>query len=162
MIDDKALKIFKLYERLAELLGDKEAIADLKILYEHHPEMFENENEVRWVIQKIVSEPKIIVDATHSNKEKEIYKVAKRLDDIKMGDIVIKKQNGLSKIFHANKKKIREFERLKKQIEAGGRVAHFLHPDLKSAWAGSKNIRLLLMKLYHLSKKSNSKRRRPH
>ena len=36
------LEIFKLCERLAELLGDEEAIADLKKLYTNHPEMFQN------------------------------------------------------------------------------------------------------------------------
>ena len=40
--------------------------------------------------------------------------------------------------FHANKKKIKEFQGLEKQVKAGSRFAHFLHPDLKSAWAGSK------------------------
>ena len=32
-----------------------------------------------------------------------------------MGDIVIKKDKGLSEIFHANKKRVKEFERLKKK-----------------------------------------------
>ena len=53
-------------------------------------------------------------------------------------NIVIKKDKGLSEIFHVNKKKIKEFQRLEKQVKAGSRFAHFLHPDLKSAWAGSK------------------------
>ena len=53
-------------------------------------------------------------------------------------NIVIKKDKGLSEIFHANKKKIKEFQRLEKRVKAGSRFAHFLHPDLKSAWAGSK------------------------
>ena len=45
-MSDKELEIFKLCERLTELLGDKEAIADLKKLYEKHPEMFKNMQDV--------------------------------------------------------------------------------------------------------------------
>ena len=52
--------------------------------------------------------------------------------------IVIKNDKGTNEIFHANKKNIKEFERLQKQVEVGSRDAHFLHPDLQSAWAGSK------------------------
>ena len=137
-MSNKELEIFELCQRLTELLGDKEAIADLKKLYEKHPEMFKDMQEVSQTIQEVVSEPEIIVDATHSNKDKEIYKAARRLDNKRMGDIVIKNKNGTNEIFHANKKNIKEFERLQKQVEAGSRFAHFLHPDLKSAWAGSK------------------------
>lgn len=135
---NKILEIFALCERLARLLGDTEAIADLQRLHKKHPEMFRDMQEVSEVIQAVVHEPEIIVDATHSNKDKGIYKAAKRLDNEKMGDIVIKNNRGMNEIFHANKKNIKEFERLQRQVKAGGRVAHFLHPDLLSAWAGSK------------------------
>lgn len=136
-MNNKELEIFELCERLAELLGDKEAIADLKRLYEKHPEMFKDMQEVSSTIKEVVEEPEIIVDATHSNKNIGIYKAAKRLDNKKMGDVVIKNASGTNEIFHANKKNIKEFERLRKQVETGGRDAHFLHPDLESAWAGS-------------------------
>lgn len=118
--------IFELCQKLTELLGDKEAIADLKLLLEQYPEMFKDMQEVKAVIEKVVSEPEIIVDAPHSNKDKGIYKAAKRLDERKMGDIVIKNNKGINEIFHANKKNIKEIERLQKQIETGGRFAHFL------------------------------------
>ena len=134
----KTLEIFALCERLAMLLGDKEAIADLQRLYAKHPEMFRDMQEVSEVIGAVVCAPEIIVDATHSNKDKGIYKAAKRLNNEKMGDIVIRNNKGRNEIFHANKKNIKEFERLQRQIETGGRVAQFLHPDLTSAWAGSK------------------------
>lgn len=42
-----------------------------------------------------------------------------------------------TKFFTQTRKIIKEFERLQKQVETGSRVAHFLHPDLKPAWAGS-------------------------
>lgn len=135
---NKTLEIFALCKRLAKLLGDKEAIADLQRLYARHPEMFRDMQEVSEVIRAVVHAPEIIVDATHSNKDNGIYKAAKRLDNEKMGDIVIRNNKGINEIFHANKKNIKELERLQRQIETGGRVAHFLHPDLTSAWAGSK------------------------
>ncbi|WP_395149021.1 hypothetical protein [uncultured Helicobacter sp.] len=135
---EREIAIFHLCKSLVDLLGEEQAIADLTLLYKRHPEMFRDEKEVQEVIEKVVSEPEIIVDATHSNKDKGIYKAAKRLDDKKMGDIVIKNDRGVNEIFHANKKNIKEFERLQKQVEAGSRVAQFLHPDLQSAWAGSK------------------------
>ena len=45
-MNQKQLEIFTLCERLSKLLGDKEAIADLKVLYERHPEMFSNMRDV--------------------------------------------------------------------------------------------------------------------
>lgn len=128
---DKEIELFELCDKLANLLGDKEAIADLKSLYEKHPEMFENIRDVFNTITEITKSPEIIVDATHSNKDIGIYKAAKRLDERKMGDIVIKNDNGTNVIFHANKKKKLEFDRLLRQIKVGSRDAHFLHPDLK-------------------------------
>lgn len=52
-MSDKELEIFELCERLSELLGDKEAIADLKILQKCHPEMFENKEQVANLIKKV-------------------------------------------------------------------------------------------------------------
>ena len=54
------LEIFKLCERLAELLGDEEAIADLKKLYTNHPEMFQNIKEVSKIINEVLTEPELI------------------------------------------------------------------------------------------------------
>lgn len=57
IMSDKTLKIFTLCERLTELLGDKKVIADLKKLYDKHPEMFKDMQEVSQTIKEIVSEP---------------------------------------------------------------------------------------------------------
>lgn len=135
---ERELALFNLGKSLVELLGEEQAIADLNLLYERHPEMFRDKQEVKEVIEKVVNEPEIIVDATHSNKDIGIFKALKKLDNEKMGDIVIKNDSGTNVIFHANKKKISEFYRMEKQIKTGSRDAHFLHPDIKSAWAGSK------------------------
>ena len=114
-MNDKTLEIFKLCEKLVELLQDKEAIADLELLFKRHPEMFKDKKEVKELIDKVVSEPEIAINANRDNRAYEVIKVAKKLDDKKMGDIVIKKDKGLSEIFHANKKRVKEFERLKKK-----------------------------------------------
>ncbi|EAJ2438424.1 hypothetical protein CXA82_06615 [Campylobacter upsaliensis] len=37
-MSDKELEIFELCERLVDLLGDKEAVADLQTLLDRHPE----------------------------------------------------------------------------------------------------------------------------
>lgn len=60
---NKILEIFALCERLARLLGDTEAIADLQRLYKKHPEMFRDMQEVSEVIQAVVREPEIITNA---------------------------------------------------------------------------------------------------
>ena len=133
------LEIFKLGSALVQALqGEEEAIADIKKLYNDHPEMFSNIKQVSEVINDIAQNYEIIVDAAHSKNDKLYFKAAKRLDEEKMGDIVVKNDNGTNEIFHANRKNMREFNRLVKQVETGGKVAHFLHPDIKSAWAGSK------------------------
>lgn len=115
MKKDTELEIFALCERLTELLGDKEAIADLKKLYDRHPEMFKDMQEVSQIIKEVVSEPEIAVNANRNNKNYEVIKAAKILNDEKMADVVIKNENGTNEIFHANKKRIGEFYRLKKR-----------------------------------------------
>ena len=114
-MSEKELEIFELCERLAELLGDKEAIADLKKLYEKHPEMFKDMQEVSNVIKGVVSEPEIAVDDNKDNRDYEVIKVAKILNAEKMADVVIKNEKGTNEIFHANKKRIGEFDRLRKK-----------------------------------------------
>jgi|GEM_PF-3724966 len=44
------IEIFTLCERLAELLSNKEAFANLKTLQERHPEMFEKKEQVAELI----------------------------------------------------------------------------------------------------------------
>ncbi|WP_257911309.1 hypothetical protein [Campylobacter lari] len=53
----KDLEIFELCEKLAELLGDKEAIADLRTLEKRHPEMFVDKKQVSNLIQIVTKEP---------------------------------------------------------------------------------------------------------
>ena len=112
-MSEKALQIFNLCQKLAELLGDKEAIADLKLLLSRHPEMFRDMQEVSQTIKEVVSEPEIIVDANKNNEDYVVIKAIKRLNDEKMADVVIKNESGTNEIFHTNKKRIKEFERLK-------------------------------------------------
>ena len=111
-MSDKELEIFELCERLVDLLGDKEAVADLKKLYTNHPEMFKDMQEVKEIINKVVSDPEIIVDANRDKKDYEVIKAAKIINDKKMADVVIKNENGTNEIFHTNKKRIKEFNRL--------------------------------------------------
>ena len=128
-----AMHLFRLGDRLANALGgDKQALADLQKLYRHHPEMFVDLKDLINTIETVAQKPEIIVDATHSNKDIGIFKAAKRLDSQKMGDIVVKNNNGINEIFHTNKKNVKEFDRLYRQVKAGGRCAHFLHPDLEN------------------------------
>ncbi|EHZ4885969.1 hypothetical protein K5688_001493 [Campylobacter lari] len=61
MNNAKDLEIFELCEKLAELLGDKEAIADLKKLYANHPEMFKDMQEVAKTIKEVVKKPELII-----------------------------------------------------------------------------------------------------
>ena len=65
------LEIFKLCERLAELLGDKEAIADLNILLERHPEMFVGKEQSYNLIKKLI-EQKIGEIGSHRDEDIEI------------------------------------------------------------------------------------------
>ncbi len=126
---EREIAIFHLCKSLVDLLGEEQAIADLQILYERHPEMFKDKDEVKEVIEKVVSEPDLIMKNPYFSKEQEIL-VAKKLDIEKMGDVVIKSKEGANEIFHANKKRIRDFDRLqrlKEKMEANGGDALSLH-----------------------------------
>ncbi|MBR2918230.1 MAG: hypothetical protein IKC25_05750 [Campylobacter sp.] len=76
------LEIFKLCERLAELLGDEEAIADLKYLYNRHPEMFTDMQDISNTINNIVTNPDIIKKNPKAKNDKD-YMAAKILNDKK-------------------------------------------------------------------------------
>ena len=101
------LEIFKLCERLAELLGDKEAIADLNILLERHPEMFVGKEQVYNLIKKVVNDPEIIIK-NPTPKSDQDYIAGSRLNEQKMGEIGIHKDENISKIYHANEKNIKK------------------------------------------------------
>ena len=109
-MSDKELEIFKLCERLSELLGDKEAIADLRKLYANHPEMFKDIKEVSDTIKEVVKEPEIAVDANRNNKDYKVIKAAKVLNDEKMADVVIKMKMEQMKYFIQIKKELKNLK----------------------------------------------------
>lgn len=97
------LQIFELGIKLAQLLnGDKEAIADIKKLYERHPEMFKNIDDVAEVIKEVVKEPNLVIDNPKAVRDKD-FMAYKKLNDKKMGDVGIHNDGGTNIIFHANK-----------------------------------------------------------
>ncbi|WP_104718752.1 hypothetical protein [Helicobacter trogontum] len=111
--NSKTLEIFELCERLSELLGDKEAIADLQKLYDKHPEMFENMKDVSHTIKEVVSNPEIIVNAKRENA---ILAVKSFENQNKMGEVAIENDNGTNIIFHANKKRLSEIKKVTRQV----------------------------------------------
>ena len=129
------LEIFKLCERLAELLGDEEAIADLNILLERHPEMFVGKEQVYNLIKKVVNDPEIIIK-NPTPKSDQDYIAGSRLNEQKMGEIGIRKDENISKIYHANEKRMKNLEALKKRGEilynADGRDAHTPYTQAQS------------------------------
>ncbi|KGI53416.1 hypothetical protein, partial [Campylobacter sp. MIT 97-5078] len=136
-MSDKELEIFALCERLTELLGDKEAIADLKKLYEHHPEMFKDMQEVSKAIGEVVLEPDLIMKNTKAKSEKDFI-VAKQILEInskKMGDIGIRNDEGTNIIYHANKQDKRNFNRFINKAVSGEAV-HSLHTPSQDAQMG--------------------------
>ncbi len=137
------LEIFKLCERLAELLGDEEAIADLKKLYTNHPEMFQNIKEVSKIINEVLTEPELIIKNPRAKSDKDFIAV-KHLSNIenKIGDIGIRNNQGTNIIFHANISASRNFNRLlKKDVVTTGEAVHSLHTS-RPAELGGDNQRL--------------------
>ena len=56
MNKNSELEIIKLYKRLAELLGDEKAIADLNILLEQHPELFVGKEQSHNLIKRLIEQ----------------------------------------------------------------------------------------------------------
>ncbi|MFY4755980.1 hypothetical protein ACOTV8_08155 [Campylobacter jejuni] len=142
-MSDKELEIFELCERLSELLGDKEAIADLKKLYTNHPEMFKDMQDVSNTIKEVVKEPELIIKNPRPKSEKDFIAV-KHLQDTKqkVGDIGIRNDKGTNTIFHANISSNRNFKRLaKKEQVATGEAVHSLHTS-RPAELGGNNQKL--------------------
>ncbi|WP_297195447.1 hypothetical protein [uncultured Campylobacter sp.] len=131
-MSEKSLEIFKLCEKLTELLQDKEAIADLELLFKRHPEMFKDIKEVKELIDKVVSEPDIIINNPSPRSEKD-YIVGKKLNDEKMGEVGIRKDENISKIFHANEKRLKNLKSMaKKEVLVDGRDAHTSYTQAQS------------------------------
>ncbi len=111
---ERELAIFHLCKSLVDLLGEEQAIADLTLLYKRHPEMFKNKDEVKEVIEKVVSEPEIIIKNPSPMSEKD-YIAGKKLNDKKMGEIGVRQDENIVKIFHADEKNIKHLKRLHKK-----------------------------------------------
>lgn len=131
-MSDKELEIFELCERLVDLLGDKEAIADLQTLLERHPEMFQNKEQVANLIKKVINDPEIIINNPTPKSEKD-YIAGKKLNEKKMGEVGIRKDEDISKIFHANEKRLKNLELMvKKDVIVDGRDAHTPYTQAQS------------------------------
>ncbi|EAJ1462022.1 hypothetical protein CVULP_a0020 (plasmid) [Campylobacter vulpis] len=131
-MSDKELEIFELCERLVDLLGDKEAVADLQILLDRHPEMFQNKEQVANLIKKVINDPEIIINNPTPKSEKD-YIAGKKLNEKKMGEVGIRKDENISKIFHANEKRLKNLELMaKKDVVADGRNAHTSYTQAQS------------------------------
>ncbi|EDO9612309.1 hypothetical protein GY398_001223 [Campylobacter coli] len=131
-MSDKELEIFELCERLVDLLGDKEAVADLQTLLERHPEMFQNKEQVANLIKKVIHDPEIIINNPTPKSEKD-YIAGKKLNEKKMGEVGIRKDENISKIFHANEKRIKNLELMaKKDVVVDGRNAHTSYTQAQS------------------------------
>ena len=116
------LEIFELGFHFARALGGEAlAIADLKVLFERHKDdgMFNDLGDVSNVIKSVIENPEVIINANKTDEPYTIIKALTRLNSRKMGDIIIKNQDSLNEIFHANKKKISEFTRLVKKLQLG-------------------------------------------
>ncbi|WP_086333302.1 hypothetical protein [Campylobacter vicugnae] len=56
MNKNSELEIIKLYKRLAELLSNKKAIADLNILLEQHLELFVGKEQSHNLIKRLIEQ----------------------------------------------------------------------------------------------------------
>lgn len=139
-MSEKELEIFKLGEDLANILSSNEAKADLKALYDKHPEMFKNLIEVKEVIQEVVSNPEVIKEAKNNI---DVYAM-KKLDKLyegkeKIGDVSIGRDN--LKIYHANKRRETKYDLsiMQEKEKSVGEDPHTLHMTLleKSSCLGA-------------------------
>ncbi|PAF41027.1 hypothetical protein [Helicobacter sp. 11S03491-1] len=109
------LEIFELGLALAKALGgDKEAIADVALLYQRHPEMFENIKDVVETIEKVIKDPDLVMKNPKAKNDKDFI-LAKQLNEEKMGDVGIRNDEGTNVIFHANKINIEKFKQFEKK-----------------------------------------------
>ncbi|WP_258864484.1 hypothetical protein [Helicobacter sp. MIT 01-3238] len=131
-MNPNTLRIFELCNELATLLSDKQAIADLQVLLDRHPEMFRDIESVENLIKNVIEKPDIIVKNPTPQSEKD-YIAGKKLDDKKMGEVGIRKDGNASKIFHANEKRLKNLGLLaKKEIVVDGRCAHTPYTQAQS------------------------------
>lgn len=129
---EREIALFNLGKSLVELLGEEQAIADLTMLLERHPEMFSNEKEISDLIKKVVTEPEIIINNPTPRSEKD-YIAGKKLNDKKMGEVGVRNDSGTNVIFHANEKRLKNLDLMsKKDIVIDGRDAHTPYTQAQS------------------------------
>ena len=134
---EKQLAKYNLCKSLVELLGKEQATADLYRLYEHHKKdkMFKDIKEIDELIKEVVSKPDLIIKNPTPKTEKDYMVAKKHLDKEphKMGDVGISNRDGENRIFHANKKAQRKFNRYEK-IAANGGAVRSLHTPSPLSW----------------------------
>lgn len=94
---------FKLHTRITEPINTKssKAFANLKYLFEKHPEMFQGYAELRIILKQTLAEPEIIISTTSN----EVLAI-KKLNAMTYAEVGIRNvNNNKNIIFHANKKK---------------------------------------------------------
>ncbi len=101
--DNKQLAKFNLCKSLVELLGVEQATADLYKLYHRHPEMFKNEDDLKTTIEQVLNKPDLITKNPRPQSVRD-FMAYKQVSDKKIADVGIRNDNGINKIFHANKK----------------------------------------------------------
>ncbi len=94
--------------------------------------MFKDKQEVKRLIEKVISEPEIIIKNPTPMSEKD-YIAGKKLSEEKMGEVGIRKDENINKIFHANEKRLKNLELMaKKDVVADGRDAHTPYTQAQS------------------------------
>ncbi len=94
--------------------------------------MFQNMQEVSNLINKVVSEPEIIIKNPSPMSEKD-YIAGKKLNDKKMGEVGVRQDENIIKVFHANEKRIKNLDLLaKKEVIFDGRDAHTPYTQAQS------------------------------
>lgn len=113
-MSEKELEIFELCHKLSELLGDDKAIADLRLLYQRHPEMFNDMQDVSNTIASVVKQPQIISKNPRVKTDKD-FMATKQINKYRLGDIGIRNDKGTNVIYHSNKIRIENLKHIQKR-----------------------------------------------
>lgn len=135
----KRLAQYNLCKSLIELLGTEQATADLHRLNRRHKhdKMFKSDDEIDSLIKEVLNNPDIIIKNPTPKTEKDYIAAKQRLDNEphKMGDVGLSNKDGTSRIFHANKKAKRNFNKYIK-IAADGGAVRSPHTPSQLSWMG--------------------------
>lgn len=113
---EKQLAKFNLCKSLIKLVSVEQATADLYQLYHRHPEMFDDENDLKITIEKALNEPDLIIKNPTPKNDKD-FMAYKQLNEKKIADVGVRNDNDIGKIFHANKKNVEKFSKdIKEQM----------------------------------------------